>query len=108
MYFLLVLAVWVSLLLCIYRYCPVHLKCICSHHRYQYYAHVRQLVTVVGACGRSKACLPPEAALGMAPGAYSNVYAFGMLMYEVLFRREPYQEQATEVGSIPVYSNGHP
>ena len=47
--------------------------------------------------GRAQACLPPEAAKGKAPGPSSNVFAFGMLMYEVMFRREPYQEQELEV-----------
>lgn len=42
---------------------------------------------------------PPEALSGCQPGMESNVYAFGMLVYEVLLRREPYQDEDQEVNS---------
>ena len=55
---------------------------------------------------RGQVCLPPEAAMGKAPGSSSNVYAFGMLMYEVLFRREPYNEEELEVGNVAHLGSG--
>ena len=38
---------------------------------------------------RVQAWLPPETGNADQPGPSSNVYAFGMLMYELMFRREP-------------------
>ena len=38
---------------------------------------------------RIQAWLPPEAGNADQPGPSSNVYAFGMLMYELMFCREP-------------------
>ena len=40
---------------------------------------------------------PPEALSGEKPGLRSNVYAYGMLIYEVLFHRVPYQDEDQEV-----------
>ena len=36
---------------------------------------------------------PPEALDGCKLGVKSNVYAFGMLIYELLLRKEPYQDE---------------
>ena len=36
---------------------------------------------------------PPEALDGCKLGVQSNVYAFGMLIYELLLRKEPYQDE---------------
>ncbi|DBA87007.1 TPA: hypothetical protein ACH3X2_000386 [Trebouxia sp. C0005] len=39
---------------------------------------------------------PPEALSGEKPGMRSNAYAYGMLIYEVLFHRVPYQDEDQE------------
>ena len=46
---------------------------------------------------RSRYSQPPEALSGSKAGMKSNVYAFGMLMYEVLLCKEPYQDEDQEV-----------
>jgi serine/threonine protein kinase len=40
---------------------------------------------------------PPEALSGEESDIRSNVYAYGMLIYEVLFHRVPYQDEDQEV-----------
>lgn len=39
----------------------------------------------------------PEVLRGEAPSKASDVYAYGMLLYEVLFRREPFDKENQEV-----------
>ena len=39
----------------------------------------------------------PEVLRGEPPSKASDVYAYGMLLYEVLFRREPFDKENKEV-----------
>lgn len=39
----------------------------------------------------------PEVLRGEAPSKASDVYAYGMLLYEVLYRREPFEKENKEV-----------
>ena len=47
---------------------------------------------------------PPEALTGEKPGMRSNVYAYGMLIYEVLLHRVPYQDENEEVSLMIVFT----
>ena len=41
----------------------------------------------------------PELLQGQAPSTSSDVYALGMLVYEMLYRREPFSGEESEVFS---------
>ena len=43
---------------------------------------------------------PPEALTGYQPGTRSSAFAFGMLIYELLHRKEPFQDEDREVSSL--------
>lgn len=49
---------------------------------------------------RAQYLQPPEALNGCKLDMKSNVYAFGMLIYELLLRKEPYQD---EDQAVPPY-----
>ena len=40
----------------------------------------------------------PELLRGDPPSKATDVYAYGMLLYEVLYRREPFEKENKEVG----------
>ena len=42
----------------------------------------------------------PEVLQGVAPNTSSDVYALGMLIYEMLYRREPFNGEDPEVLSV--------
>ena len=42
----------------------------------------------------------PELLTGEAPSKATDVYAYGMLLYEVLYRREPFENENREVCSL--------
>ena len=43
----------------------------------------------------------PELLRGEAPTKASDVYAYGMLLYEILYRREPFEKENKEVRLQP-------
>ena len=45
----------------------------------------------------------PEALSGENTGIRSNVYAYGMLIYEVLFHRVPYQDEDQQVSLVLIF-----
>jgi len=42
----------------------------------------------------------PELHRGEPPSKATDVYAYGMLMYEIMYRREPFEKENIEVRSI--------
>ena len=47
----------------------------------------------------------PELLRGEAPSKATDVYAYGMLLYEVLYRREPFEKENSEVcAQLNMYS----
>ena len=57
------------------------------------------LAFVTCTCCRAPYYDPPEALDGCKPDMASNVYALGMLAYELLLRKEPYQDE--DQGVLP-------
>lgn len=74
--------------------------------------HIVQFLEEQGGVNYERLRMPywiaPELLKHAPHSTASDVYAFGMMMYEVLFRREPFPGETAEVRFVPSGPIPHP